>query len=79
MLNDILYYLHAELEKHRSTFSYAEGILVITKIEMKKTSHMIGFVQSQEKTIYLKTWDIQKENNNLSLIINEAITLASSK
>lgn len=80
MSNEILHDLHAsELGKHQSTCSHSEGVLVITKTEIKQTSHVIGFVQSQEKAIYLKTWDIQEKDNNLSFIINEAITLASLK
>lgn len=61
-----------------STFFNSNGILVITRTEIKQILHVIGFVQSEEKIIYLKTWDIQ-EGHNSSLMINEAITLANMK
>ncbi|XP_077260899.1 uncharacterized protein LOC143896758 [Temnothorax americanus] len=78
MSNDVLHDLHAKLGKHQSIFFNSNGILVITRTEIKQTLHVIGFVQSEEKIIYLKTWDIQ-EGHNLSLMINEAITLTNMK
>lgn len=78
MSNEILHNLYTEFGKYRSTFSHSEGILIIQRTEIKQTSYVIGFVQSQEKVIYLKTWNIQEESN-LSLLTVEAITLASTK
>lgn len=51
MSNEILHDLHAELGKHQSTFFHSKGVLVITKTEIKQTSHVIGFVQSRKSNL----------------------------
>ncbi|KYQ54051.1 hypothetical protein ALC60_07039 [Trachymyrmex zeteki] len=53
MSNKILNKVHTEFREYQSTFTHFEGILVVKRTEIKHMSHVIGFVHSQEKVIYV--------------------------
>ncbi|XP_039315529.1 uncharacterized protein LOC120360042 [Solenopsis invicta] len=80
MANQFLHDSHAQLEKIRSTLSNSEGVLILFRTKTEQESHVVAFVQSQDKKyIYLKTWYAQKNDDNFTDIIHDAIDLSRTK
>lgn len=53
MANQFLHDSHAQLEKMRSTLSNSERVLILFRIETEQESHVVAFVQSRDKKIYV--------------------------